>query len=89
MVAWRRHPHKTSRLRKPQLHARGAAFPADIIKQRDTCSCILNLTINCSIVINSFHIFVSCDASGSQAFQEPVFYAQALYAILATISVFI
>ena len=36
MVAWRRRPHKTSRPRKPELHARAPAFPADAIKLRDT-----------------------------------------------------
>ena len=36
LVAWRRRPHKTSRLRKPELHARALAFPADVIKLRDT-----------------------------------------------------
>ena len=29
-------PHKTSRPRKPELHARVLAFPADVIKLRDT-----------------------------------------------------
>ena len=29
--------HKTSRPRKPQLHARAPAFPANAIKLRDTC----------------------------------------------------
>ena len=37
LVAWCRRPHKTSRPRKPQLHARAPAFPADVIKLLDTC----------------------------------------------------
>ena len=36
LVAWRRRPHKTSRPRKPGLHARALAFPADVIKLRET-----------------------------------------------------
>ena len=35
LVAWRRCPHKTSCPRKPELHARALAFPADVIKLRD------------------------------------------------------
>ena len=36
LVAWRRRPHKTSHPRKPEIHARPLAFPADVIKLRDT-----------------------------------------------------
>ena len=36
LVAWHRRPHKTSRPRKPESHARAPAFPADVIKLRDT-----------------------------------------------------
>ena len=36
LVAWRRRTHKTSRPRKPELHARALAFPANVIKLRDT-----------------------------------------------------
>ena len=36
LVAWRRRPHKASRPRKPELHARALVFPADAIKLRDT-----------------------------------------------------
>ena len=36
LVAWRRRPDKTSLTRKPQLHSRAPAFPADVMKLRDT-----------------------------------------------------
>ena len=49
LVAWRRRPHKTSRPRKPQLHARAPAFPANVIKLRDTCGAQLSSVVVCEV----------------------------------------
>ena len=45
LVAWRRRPHKTSRPRKPELHARALTFPADVIKLRGTFGAQLNSVV--------------------------------------------
>ena len=46
MVAWRRCPHKTSRPHNPELHARAPAFPAVVIKLRDTFGVQLVLVVD-------------------------------------------